>query len=331
MMNLSSSRAKALLPLPNKTQIYSENKKRYLEVESKKTDHSFEGYQLSFDDLRTLAAHYEKKFDIEIIVSVPISPNAVLDEVKNLALDSQKFIGYPYPASQNIPHIETLIIGHHNEIFNIVPHNLLESTHLLILARKYNLILYTSDIAKLMSPIKKLSPQVTSRECGSIGLAYLKEYLKNNAEQLNTYTLKIIYNFKDDHSRCFLLPSPQVLRYSQSMLYVKLIHAMVEEKNSEATINHKTNEYKIITLTGLLKNNAVIKTMNDKNLSQNELNIFCQTWLEAYQVMLKKKESMHAINSEGIEINAYLAYLAQKNLKKIAQKYLIIMSDNNFF
>lgn len=155
-------------------------------------------------------------------------------------------------------------------------------------------------------------PQATKQGCGTLGLLYLKELLKNNAQQLNDYAMFIPY-FKNGEVENFFFPSPQVLRYSQSNLYNRLIAAALEDKDF-VTIDYKNIQYKVKTLKTILSESLdEADNLNNKTAKKHiqklidKLPEYRTKWLAAYAEM--QKDHIQFNSKKG---NQALSYRTQK-------------------
>ncbi|KTD19295.1 Uncharacterised protein [Legionella lansingensis] len=178
--------------------------------------------------------------------------------------------------------------------------------------------MFCADISDFISPYVAAVPQVDKVSCGTLGLLYIKEFLKNNALQLNQFTLKAsIYHKKQKNSEIkntnLFFPSPHILRYSQFSLYNEIIVAML--KNDDVVkIKHKGTTYKVKTLKKILSDSIKIAKENgdeetvaaNKNILKNLPN-FRKKWLEEYQKIIEKRNGM-----QGKKHNLYLAYCSKR-------------------
>lgn len=153
----------------------------------------------------------------------------------------------------------------------------------------------------------RFSPQTDGTACAALGMAYLKQLLKKDAVQLKQNTLRIPLYYLDPHCKDikdkialahFFFPSPQTLQYSQSMLFNKVIVALLAEEDT-VTLTHKGREMTISTLTKRLRdsifsarlqrNNDVV-TANEQTL--RDLPAFRKRWLAEYRLIESKIEQM---------------------------------------
>ena len=149
------------------------------------------------------------------------------------------------------------------------------------------------------------NPQADHTSCGSLALIYTKELLKNNAKQLNEYCLKLEITKQNEQSY-FFLPSPHVLRYSQSNTYNETLLAIVD--NSHKLQNNKCTLSS--TIQNYINQNAIyyFDSNNNRNLLTNDyFQNFKDKWIEKYNEMNTIRESM---NNHSLNTNLYLAYKA---------------------
>jgi hypothetical protein len=162
-----------------------------------------------------------------------------------------------------------------------------------------------------------VSPQAGDTECGTLGILYLKELLKNGGDQLNNLSLRFplsekVLSGKDSVNR-FLFPAPQALRYSQSSFYNEVLLAMLEETDTVQISREGTN-YTVNTLQKMLSDS--VKVAEEKGDTQtvaadrevlNKLPEFRKKWMQAYEATQPKRQAM-----DRNEINLFLAYKAKR-------------------
>jgi hypothetical protein len=155
-----------------------------------------------------------------------------------------------------------------------------------------------------LSTYKLPFPQADTISCSSLGLAYLKKLLKENAKALDS-SLIISFYLDRDRKVNFFLPHPCVLCYSQSSRYINFLKGILS-KGSEFT--YQGNQF--FTLTYLLtqsiafaraKNDNITADENNKRLKQ--LPDFCNQWLDCLEKIECKRQTMHVGNR-----NHYLNY-----------------------
>lgn len=258
-------------------------------------------------------ADFKKRFDVAS--QAGLSKDEAIEEIREFAgkQNPDALAGYLYTSgvSKGKQHVETLLLDG-QDVINLIPFNTYGDKKI---ARSDLTGLYTSDIANLVALEFKdrksslqFCPQATEKECASLGLAYLKEYGKNQAEQLRKYTLKLSFE-----SERFLLPSPQVLRYSQSELYTKLVRAMVEGTDETLIVEHKGKKYKVLTLNGILARKGKIDSSGPVDLEE-----FRSRWLAGFNAAMEKRSAMdfHSLKYNTTE-NQYLVYKAARNMEKL--------------
>lgn len=247
-----------------------------------------------------------------------LSKGEALQEIRDISGHGSGISGYFFTSGMtgdSTGHVESLLIDGH-DVINIIPFN--KSGDNQITEADYP-GLYTSDVQQLLKKSevrarRHIMPQATEGECASLGLSYLKNYLKDDCKQLDAYTVKL--SFHDEGSeRKFFLPSPWVLRYSQSSLYAKLIHAVVASDDAYHTIEHQKcdvwgrekyiESYTVLTLKGMLEDKGCTWP---KNVS---LEKFRASWLSAYESAMTKREQMTAAGE-----NQYLIYRSVRDHKK---------------
>ena len=168
-------------------------------------------------------------------------------------------------------------------------------------------------------------PQLGNEECGTLGMLYLKELLKDNARQLKQFTLAFscyMANPADEskpYKTNYFIPSPQVLRYSQSNLYNLVIYNLLMCDDDQATFIYERKTMKLMSLRKMLQDSILIaqKISDTIIVSQNqkildELPAFRKNWLEEYQLSMQKRDSMNVLKGR----NKYLEYKSRR-LEKI--------------
>ncbi len=251
--------------------------------------------------------HYDyfgKKF------SRNLSHAEAIDELNELARKAAgKPAGYLYMRGrqQTTDHTEGVIVDRNKVQYSVVPY--LSSVCCDFTAagkeKDENFEFYKSDVNIFITgeKVPEFYPLASGTECASLSLATLKEYLKNDAKQWYDYTLKV--DFGNGHK--FLLPSPQVLRYSQGGGYPEMVAAMVGggKINNEVSYNGKL--YSVETLAGLLDKGATITNQHGDKLDQAGLEEFCAHWNLAYGPSMAKREKMTA-EVKGKTRNVFLSY-----------------------
>lgn len=192
------------------------------------------------------------------------------------------------------------------------------------------------------------APQADATSCGTLGLKYLKELLKNQAKGLGQ-SLTFDYQNTEGEIVHFFLPSPEVLRYSQSNLYIQLMRALVagdnNPENNYIEIKHNGKSYKVTKLETLLQHSLAyseqlrhrfidVKTMEciqsntqdklmlahyDQNIEAvhrllKSLSEFRQKWLQRFDAIEQQRNEMDSHHGR----NLYLAYSTVKMMEIVA-------------
>lgn len=179
--------------------------------------------------------------------------------------------------------------------------------------------IFISDISDFISPYLKpqyLQPQVDEVSCGTLGILYLKELLKNKGQQSDDFTLRVtlykMHNREIGKGNLFF-PSPHVLRYSQSSFYNDVILAMLKNEH-EVSIKFKGIKYKIKPLKVILEDSIKFaKSQGDLTVAEENKKIlknlpaFRKKWLMEYETAIQKRNAM-----QGDRYNLYLAYSSRR-------------------
>ncbi len=264
---------------------------------------------------------------------VCLTKQQALDEIneiqKNLKTDES--IIYFFTNNRRIgpAHFEFIQIKH-DEIIKPVHWFLENST---IIDETDLKTLFITDVSNFISPAidsRFLQPQVDKVNCGTLGILYLKELLKNNTQQLTEFSLKLPlyqYQYGEVKSNYLFFPSPHVLRYSQSNFYNEVILAMLKNEH-EATIKYKGVKYKIKPLKVILEESIELaKEQNDlSRAKENEqiledLPAFRKKWLMAYKTEIQKRNAM-----QGDKYNLYLAY-SSKRMEALAHQSTALQEE----
>lgn len=225
--------------------------------------------------------------------------------------------GYIFPTSRDsfsapeqvmpvIPykgHIESYVVCSTGKVINAVPYSSGNGARPEVKGQ------YSADVTPFLIDERRVLPQGGDVECGTLGLSYLKQYLKDNAKQLNENTL-LLDIATGNRQRHFHLPSPQVLKYSQSELYAKLVRAMVAGNENVVTVEHKGKKIRVITLQGFLNSGAVASRPDGMEIPGGIEN-FRKNWLELCDISDAKRLQMRAADR-----NLYTTYTSQRLEKK---------------
>jgi len=233
--------------------------------------------------------------------------------------------GYIFPTVQNsifapghdmhvIPskgHVESYVVSSTGKVINIIPY------WDRLGARPELKGQYSADVTPfLVNSENLILPQAGRDECGTMSLSYLKQYLKCNAEQLNNNTLLLDLKLKSGHMHYFHLPSPQVLKYSQSNLYVKVVRAIIAGNEDVVTVVHKDKNITVRTLQGLLKSEVSISRPDGMEIPGG-IEQFRKSWVDLCDISDARRSQMRV---EGRNLYAsYASQRLQKKAKNIAE------------
>ena len=245
-----------------------------------------------------------------------------IKEIQNCLADNET-VGYIFTDdhSHKGSHFEVLIISKNEIVKPIIWSN--EKCSPYDFAK-----LYFNGIARLAAEKynKEFAlPQSDGHGCATLGLLYLKELLKDNAYQLNELSLRFSYYDSAGIVNYHFIPSPQVLRYSQSKSYNQLIRDFImEEESFVTTEKFKTN--RIVTLSALLKS-SLITAKSKQNASMithhgmllSQLTTFREKWLKAYDEARQMRDLMNK-KVEQLTFNLYLSYSTRRMERIISKK-----------
>jgi hypothetical protein len=236
-------------------------------------------------------------------------------EMGRLARDgSRDHRGYLFAAHSDLErggHVDTYVITSRGESIRVIPHESLQ-------AAPEPDKLFHADPWHFMTPRKATCPQASGVGCATLGLSYLKEYLKDDAHQLNHFTSMVVHRPAGGDPAVppvrFHLPSPQVLRYSQSAFYAKLMAAMVSGRDAHAEVVHQGSSFKVLTLRGILRaGGEVRRPLDGHGMKEDALDAFAGPWMEAFEQTMRKRDTMVVQSGAGRrEANLYLTYATHR-------------------
>ncbi|MGI4848793.1 MAG: hypothetical protein ACRYGK_11735 [Janthinobacterium lividum] len=173
---------------------------------------------------------------------------------------------------------------------------------------------------------QRYSPQASHFQCASLALAYVKEYLQYDAMQLRRFTLTAASQdaagpavgvptagagagagagaasaVAGSRAARFFLPSPHVLRYSQSSLYIALLRAMVAGRTATQTVQHHGTSHEVTTLAGMAMAGSVIEAVDGTRLTASALEDFRLQWLKVLDDYVLPKRQAMAINTIEVD------------------------------
>lgn len=245
-------------------------------------------------------------------LAVGLSAEQAQAEMERLARDGSPVPrGYLFAAHSDLElggHVETYVITPRGESIRVIPY---ESPRRV--PEPANL--FNADPWYFMVPGKATCPQASGVGCATLGLSYLKEYLKDDARQLNHFTSMVVHRPGPAAPPVrFHLPSPQVLRYSQSAFYAKVMAAMVAGRDDHAEVSHEDKSFKVLTLRGVLRAGGEVRRPADgRGMNEDALDAFAGPWMEAFDQAMLKRGLMAVEGGAGHpEANLYLTYATHR-------------------
>jgi hypothetical protein len=236
-------------------------------------------------------------------------------------LDENSVVGYVY--TNGVQHS-----GRHFEIFIITPEEIIKPVHW---NTEDYLVLDDTDYASVPKKLEKVvCPQADDRGCGTLGMSYLKELLKNNANQLREYTLTFFYIDNEGKKQKYFLPSPHVLRYSQSSRYNEAIRDLLLSDDEVLIIQstNKRSDYRFPTIYGALTQSLedTSEQLSEQEIAHNEellenLESFRTQWVQFYEEQMEARELMN-IESYNKTKNVYLSYKSRTAISAAHQNYM---------
>ncbi|MBR7964677.1 hypothetical protein KDW41_30400 [Burkholderia vietnamiensis] len=317
----------------------SQGKRAFLAKASSSDDPANIGGRLSAENVEEISRIYEKKHNISIrvngkgggVADRSISAVSILDDLADtvfFAKRENKFIGYvangrerdgvPNFRNSGDVHSEALIATSAGDLLNITPANFEGWFECVSMERasgrrvKY----FSSSLNQLAGEI--IGPQADMFRCGPLGLSYLKEYLKNDAENLK-FSLLISSGTPDSEIN-FMLPCPQVLRYSQSSRYVDIIKHIVLSDDDLVVNKRNDEEVRVPTLRSFINSiSAQVTTVDKTPFKEVDLKNYRDVWQNIFNNMvMPKRISMNLVDKSGVAKNLYLAQVAERMHGKIS-------------
>ena len=296
----------------------SNNKQRYLQPPISKNT-----YHLAIDELLTLVQDYKSRKGISIDIHAytlnalttntsQVFRQGVIDDILQIQsrLGPHEYAGYICGDYQVTPHTEGFIVG---KTILIKVASWPISNPLTVHLKHFFKHQYAELNLRVFSQ-KEIHPQGHEGvACSTINLCYLKNYLKNNGEQLRDYTLNIPY-YEKEAVHYFFIPSPMVLKYSQSGCFNRYLVFMVSAVYP-GTFEHRDTLFHYPSIQSILEqtlSNAMF--LENKEVAQQaqdllgQLPVFRANWLAAYEKCKETRQKME--NKSGA--NLYLAYQSQK-------------------
>lgn len=257
--------------------------------------------------------------------------NQIQEQLRKEKKDNKIVYLFTNGVNEGQKHFEIFIITRHYILKPV--HWNLDDTNSIVSPNELNTMFHT-DLKCFISPTTKTQqPQADRVSCGTLGLLYVKELLKNDEDQLNRLTLVFsAYRLKNQFQAHELIhiffPSPQTLRYTQNSFHNLILRAMMEDEY-EVEIAYREKTYKVQTLKNILETSIdIANSIPDKECaSQNKkmlknLNTFRMEWIAEYDAMEENRATMNAEDKR----NMYLTYCSQRMEK---HKNAIDMSKSN--
>jgi hypothetical protein len=251
------------------------------------------------------------------------------------SLDENTLVGYFFTngVSCSQEHYEVFIISKEKIIKPIDWGNITNFS-----GRKKNITsqniptLHSTDTASFY--IKDIQPkaQSGSAECGTLALQYLKDLLQDKAQQFTVYSRTFSFYDYEDKMVNFFMPSPHVLRYSQSSFYNKIIAALLNKSDTQITQGGKS--FPILCLKKMIDHSITIaKQRGNQHLAQQnqllkeEWDVYSKKWLQAYQEI----EVKHKLFVDSHQRSIYLCYTSNRlhnKLEKISGLHSFFTPNN---
>lgn len=276
-----------------------------------------------------------------------LTQSEAMDEIKHIqaSLDNDEIVGFFYTNGERKAgaHFDALIISK-NKIIRPADWRLGPDKEIYKYMLKVRSMFANASIPNgavdgkitWMSPnysglVSRAVPvaQTSTIECGTLGMVYLKELLKDKGKQLDEFTLSIPY-YKNEYGinelNYLFIPSPHVLRYSQASTFNLIIEAMLQDSLDSVVVHNKKKlMHKQFTVTPI---RAILeKTIKEAKSENNErvvaecnallkkLPEFRKKWNEEFHKANTKRESM-----QGDEYNQYLSYKSTRLQEKVGAK-----------
>jgi len=229
------------------------------------------------------------------------------------------FYAFDNPEKQeSLSHVEIIVKAKDNFI---MPYTIAETVpNLFKLDRKNTLKEFKEkafypDITKFMkSPDKKICAQADEVSCGAYAYHYTKDLLFHNAKGLysDSLCLKIKHTNQEGKIETwnFFVPSPKMLKVSQSSKYNQFIKGLLAKTEQELVANPFAANLKF-SLYDLVREQEIspqdnsieyvdLKTGENKKLDEVTLDHFKREWDKNYDINMQKRNSM-VISANGSE------------------------------
>ncbi|MFI5139845.1 MAG: hypothetical protein ACHQIM_18630, partial [Sphingobacteriales bacterium] len=276
----------------------------------------YPSYQLTSQEIFLITQYYKQKKNTSIYVEtyLPESFNRGVAPGKSNILKVQKQLREDEVAAYLSTNGRKGSEKSHVELLIITPDKIIKP----LCWRTFNDVISAPIETNLWDFANSfLVPQADGSGCASLSLSYAKQLLKDNAKQLKELTLIVPYYNQDGQLNYFFVPSPQVLRYSQSSAYNKYLEALVME-NTKGSFTHKNKIVPFETLhENLNKTHEDATKQGQIHIAQEASNLlqqlpdFRKRWKEAFDQMHHLRSLMKRKTG-----NLGLAYITRR-MKKI--------------
>ena len=173
-----------------------------------------------------------------------------------------------------------------------------------------------------------LTPQADGYSCASLCLSYVKNLLKENASQLKTLTLTLTltvpyYNANNEIEYLFI-PSPQVLKYSQSSQINSFYQQLLKhDPNNIDSLENQLRKFmdKLKDEADFISNEFKKNLFRQTKQTLQQLSEFVHRWLHLYEINAQKRSLM----KDGF--NHYLTYTSYRFWKKTTLKTFIFPNN----
>lgn len=278
---------------------------------------------LSSDDKKYLESEIDKKIQQNLawLSSVCISKQEALQEmIKETSALRDEIKGYIFSNNE-------YSFQEHMEAFILLKNKIIKPIHWGSFGSENRIDhidypdMYLTNLLPWLPLAEKTHPlpqSQTNQGCGTFCVLYLKELLKDNAKQLHEFSLFFSYYDFKGILQHFFFPSPQILRYSESNCYNKIICALLAETDL-TKFTHNNKNYEVVSLQRMLEHSIrKAEEKNDESLMKSNQELlsvlpdFRTKWNKAYASTEEKKLLM-----DLEDLNQYLAYSSQR-MQRIA-------------
>ena len=303
--------------LDNMTKKLGINKKIYEHMEEFKRETKDPRTKRQHDNLPRMLQHHSTRFE-----DIPADVREIQRHLKE-----GETVGYASTTStdtKGLGHVEFLLITENSVIkpveWNIDEEHSISAQQIpglisVSLRASQPLQIAGKEFVTEKNPEGVVVPQTGDRECVTLGLMYVIGLLKDNGKQLTESTLSVpIYFSSDENTEPFhlFIPSPLLLRYSQSDLYNQMIFGMIQSSEDQVSIEYKGKTFTAKSLEKLLKDSILVA--RERGLEDEARKIekiveslpaFREKWKREYETADEKRKEMD-FRDDGKVVNRYL-------------------------